>query len=140
MDVITTTQLVGIILGILFGTIIPFAISFGVAMKKRKEAKAEAERARTEAEKAEAEAKKAEAERDMYRATVGFVQDVENLYKDADALLKSNGLSCALMKKDSAMTKAQAYAIEKGYPFDSNVTSNNIEEIVEVTRNVNARK
>lgn len=140
MDAITTTKLIGIVLGILFGTIIPFAISFGVAMKKRKEAKAEAERAKTEAEKAAAEQKRAEAEKDMYEAAHKFVDEAEKLYKNVDPILKSNGLSSGPLKKDAAMTKLQGYAMENQYPFEKSHASEMIEEIVEFTKAVNAKK
>ena len=139
MDAITTAQLIGIILGILFGTIIPFAISFGVAMKKRKEAKAEAEKARSEAERAEAEQKKAEAENEIAELAKGFIVEAENLYKDVDTIVKQNGGTCGAQKKDSVMTKILQACLTKGTPYDAEHWSTYVDNFVAATRKVNAK-
>ena len=69
----------------------------------------------------------------------GLVQEAETAYKQVDQILKSQGGSgSGSVKKDSVMTKLQAHCIKKGIEFDSNYWSNKIDEIVTMTRKVNA--
>ena len=55
-------------------------------------------------------------------------------------MLKQRNASAGAVKKDTVMTKLQAYAMEKGYEFDAEFWSNQIDEIVALTRTVNAKQ
>ena len=113
------------IVGTLVTTTVPAIIALVKSIKKRAEAKTEAE--------------KTAAQNDMLNAVNGFIASAETLYKDIDSILKSQGKTSGANKKDSVMTKLQAYAIEKGYTFDGDFWSAKIDEIVALTREVNAK-
>lgn len=125
MDAITITKLVIIIATFVIGTVIPFVIALVVAHKKRKAAKTEAERVA--------------AEDDMKEALKGFIVEAEAAYKEYDAFMKGQQLTGGAVKKESVMTKALAYALEKGYEFNAEFIGKQIDNIVEMTRKVNAK-
>lgn len=108
-------------------TIVGLIIGLVKAIKKYKAAKTAAER----------EA----AMGDIARAATVFVAEVENLFKGSSTKLKADGINTSAIKKDSAMAKLQSYAISKGYSdiFDPEYWSKAIDDIVALTRNVNAR-
>ena len=111
--------------GVLFTTIIPLIISLAKAIKKRKEAKNEAEIA--------------EAEADLLQTAILLIDSAETLYKDVDKALKSKGESAGPVKKETVMMKLQTYANEKQYDFDAEKWSGVIDGIVKITKNVNGR-
>lgn len=126
MDIVEVLKIVSIVLGVLTGTIIPLVIKLAHVIKKRKEAETIAE--------------KAEADKDMLEVVNQFIESAEGLYKDIDTILKERGGTSGAVKKDSVMTKLQAYAIEQGYSFDAEYWSGKIDDIVALTRQVNAKK
>lgn len=126
MAVETIVKIIILVASFVITTAVPFIISLVNANKKRKEAKTEAE--------------KQAAINEMAEVAKGFIVQAEQLYKEYDALMKANGSTGGLVKKDSVMSKLQAYALEKGYTFDAEYWSNKIDSIVELTRKVNAKK
>ena len=126
MELETILKIVSIILGCICTTIIPLGISLVSAIKKRRAATTEAE--------------KEAATNDMLNVVNELISNAEALYKQVDTLSKQNGLgSLGTLKKDSVMTKLQAYAIDNGYEFDADYWSATIDEIVKLTREVNAK-
>ena len=121
-------------------TAIPFIIGLVDANRKRKVAKKAAEEATTEAELAKAEAAHQAAINDMLRQANVFVEQMEGLYKNIDAIVKEQGSTTGPLKKEGAMTKLQAYAIEHGYEFDAEYWSKYIDDTVKLTHNVNSQE
>ena len=120
-------------------TAVPFIIGLVDANRKRKAAKKAAEEATTEAELAKAEAAHQAAINDMLRQANVFVEQMEALYKSIDAIVKEQGSTTGALKKEGAMTKLQAYAIEHGYEFDAEYWSKWIDDTVKLTHNVNSQ-
>lgn len=89
--------------------------------------------------KAKTEAERQEALNDLKALAQGFVVDAESLYKDIDAIVKQNGKSCGAVKKDSVMTKIQDACLTKGVAFDKEYWSKVVDDLVTVTRQVNAK-
>lgn len=118
-------KIVGIALTFVAGTLIPCVIKLVKNGKALHEAKTEAER----------EA----AKNDMLSTVNTLVANAEQSYKEVDAVLKQRGASAGSVKKDSVMTKLQAYALDKGYEFDAEFWSAQIDEIVSLTKTVNAK-
>lgn len=106
-------------------TAIPTGIALIKAIKDRKAAKTEAE--------------KEKANSDLITQAETFIKEAETLYASVNTILKSQGLSAGEIKKDTVMTKLQAYAMERGYTFDVATWANKIDEIVELTRKVNSK-
>ena len=121
-------------------TAVPFIIGLVDANRKRKAAKKAAEEATTEAELAKAEAAHQAAINDMLRQANVFVEQMEGLYKNIDAIVKEQGSTTGSLKKEGAMTKLQAYAIEHGYEFDAEYWSKYIDDTVKLTHNVNSQE
>lgn len=124
---------------VLLGTIVSFVTALVKSIKKYKAAKTEAEQ----------EA----ALNDMTSAAQGFIADAEKLYADAEKLYEdytkqlvgtgapvTTSVKSGALKKDSVMAKLSQYALEKGYVFDSEYWSTVIDQLVELTKNVNAKK
>lgn len=109
----------------LFTTLIPTVI---VLIKKIKACA----KARTEAERQKAIG-------EIVDLAQGFVVEAETLYKDIDAIVKQNGKSCGAVKKDSVITKIQDACLTKGVAFDKEFWSTRIDELVKLTRQVNAK-
>lgn len=89
--------------------------------------------------KAKTEAERQEVLNDLKALAQGFVVDAESLYKDIDAIVKQNGKSCGAVKKDSVMTKIQDACLTKGVAFDKEYWSKVVDDLVTVTRQVNAK-
>lgn len=104
---------------------IPLVIALVTACKKRKAAKTNAE--------------KEAAENDLTETLTRLIEEAEVTYKEVDAMLKANNKSAGPVKKDSALTKLQAYALQKGYDFDLEKWSLKNDEIVRMTKQVNAK-
>lgn len=111
--------------GFLFTVLIP---TFVVMINRIKAAKS----AKTEAEKQEAL-------NDLKQLAQGFIVEAENLYKDIDAIVKEKGKTCGAVKKDSVMTKIQDACLMKGIAFDKDFWSAEIDDLVTMTRKVNAK-
>lgn len=132
-------KIIGVCIGVLFGTIAPLVISLIRSIKARKQAKIDALNAQSEAEKAEAEKRQAQAEMDMLNFVTALIENTEVAYKEVDAFMKAKGSTAGKVKKDVVMTKAESYAIKNGNEFDAEKWSNKIDELVKVTRNVNGK-
>ena len=106
-------------------TAIPFIIKLSSASK--------AKRAATTA------AEKEQAHNDMLAVVNGFIADAETAFKGFDALMRSQqNTTAGAMKKDTVITKLQAYALSHGYEFDAEFWSAKIDEIVAFTKKVNS--
>lgn len=88
----------------------------------------------------EQESKAECAKNDMMTYAETLISNAEQLFKQMDLLLKKNGESAGILKKESVMSKLLAYAISKNYEFDDEFWSNKIDEIVAFTRNVNTKE
>lgn len=104
---------------------VPLIIAFVNAIKKRKAAQTEAE--------------KTAANNEMLKVANDFIEYAEDAYKSVDKVLKSDGGSAGAIKKESVMTKLQAYAMNKGYEFDSDFWNAKVDELVAFTRKVNSK-
>lgn len=119
-------------IAVFIGTVVSFVIALVKNIKKYKNAKTVAEQ----------EA----AINDMKTAAQGFISDAEKLYEDYTKQLIGTGtpvttsIKSGALKKDSVMAKLSQYALEKGYVFDSEYWSGVIDQLVELTKNVNAKK
>lgn len=92
-----------------------------------------------EAEKAKLEALNSSATTDMLNVCNQLIANAETLYTDVSMILKREGKSAGAVKKDSVLSKLQAYAIEHGYNFDIDFWDTKIDEIVDLTKKVNAK-
>lgn len=119
--------IVASIAGLLFVTVIPTIVKYVKTWKEYKAAKTEAERQA--------------AINEMLGYANELVAAAEETYKKVDTLLKQDGgKGSGAVKKDSVMTKLQAKCIEKGIEFDSEYWSEKVDDIVKLTRTVNAQK
>ena len=126
MEAETIVKIVVAIATFLVAVLIPNVI---LLIKKWKEAKA----AKTDAEKQAIY-------NDMRDTALKLIQEAEETYKQVDGLIKQQGgTGSGAVKKDSVMTKLQAYCIEKGLVFDADYWSKKIDEIVEMTKKVNTK-
>lgn len=126
MDWLEIIKLVSIILSFVIGTAIPFIIALVNSVKKRKAAQTEAEK-----EKANAE---------IYNLAKQLVQGAEVAYEEFNTYMKNKGLTAGSLKKKDVMIELKSFALENGYAFNTETWSEKIDEIVELTRNVNAKK
>lgn len=120
----TIVKIIALVVSVI-STAVPFIISLVSTIKKYKAAKTEAE--------------KQAAINDMAEVAKSFIVDAEELYKQYDKLMKAQGSTGGAVKKDSVMTKLQAYALEHGYTFDAEFWSNKIDQLVALTRKVNSK-
>lgn len=109
------------------------------AVKAKINARKQMQAAESEAEKAKLEAESAQATVDMTNAAAELIENAENLYDDVAEALKAQGKSAGPVKKDSVMSKLQAYALTKGYGFDEQYWSDKVDALVTMTKNVNKR-
>lgn len=127
MDAETIIKIVSVIAGFVTATLIPSIIALVKYIKSYKAAKTEAE--------------KQAAINEMLGIAKDLVASAEETYKNVDAVLKGQGQSgSGAVKKDSVLTKLQATCIEKGIEFDEAYWSKTVDELVELTRQVNAKK
>ena len=123
-----------------FAAAIPLVIALWTTIKKKIKLAKELASTTDEAEKAKLKAANSEATTDMLQVCNSLIINAEILYADVAALLKREGKSAGIVKKDSVMSKLQAYALEHGYAFDAEYWSKKVDEIVELTRKVNVSK
>ncbi len=119
---------------------IPLAIALWTTIKKKIKLAKDLVCTTDEAEKAKLKAADSEATTDMLQVCNTLIANAETLYADVANLLKREGKSAGIVKKDSVMSKLQAYALERGYIFDAEYWANKVDEIVELTRKVNVSK
>lgn len=117
---------------ILLGTIVSFVTALVKSIKKYKTAKTLAEQ----------EA----AINDMKSAAQEFISDAEKLYENYTKQLVGTGVAVTTsvksgeLKKKSVMSDLSQYAQGKGYVFDAEYWSKVIDDLVSMTKNVNAKK
>ena len=139
MPIETILKIVSAVASILFTILVPSVIALVKYVKACKKAKEAAQEAKNEEERQRAEAEKQAALNELKELAHGFVADAESLYKDIDATLKAQGKTCGAIKKDSVMTKIQDACITKGIAFDKEFWSAAVDELVALTRKVNAK-
>lgn len=122
---VETIVKIAYLIGVFFVGVIPTMIALLKSLKSKRLAKTEAE--------------KEAAKTNMRDHLTTLIESAEKLYKGVDVALKSQGQSAGPMKKDSVISKLQTYAINAGYTFDVEYWSEKIDELVEFTRNVNAK-
>lgn len=119
---------------------IPLAITLYVTIKKKIKLAKDLACTTDEVEKVKLKAADSEARTEMLQVCNSLIANAEALYADVANLLKREGKSAGIVKKDSVMSKLQAYALERGYTFDVEYWDKKVDEIVELTRKVNASK
>lgn len=126
MGKIELVKIILLALSFIITTAIPFCIKLASTIKAKKSAMSEAEKER--------------AHNDMISVVNGFIADAEVAFKGFDALMRSQqNTTAGAMKKDTVLTKLQAYALSQGYVFDSEYWSQKIDEIVAFTKKVNSK-
>jgi len=125
MNIEEVLKIIGLILSGIITTLIPCVVAIVGSVKAYKEAKTKEE--------------KAKATNDMLSTLNTLVVDAETTYKDVNALLKQQSKTAGTVKKDVVMTKLQAFALKNSYLFDAEFWSAKIDEVVELTRKVNAK-
>lgn len=123
-----------------FAAAIPLAIALWMAIKKKIKLAKDLACTTDEAETAKIKAADSEATTDMLQVCNSLIVNAETLYADVANLLKREGKSAGIVKKDSVMSKLQAYALEHGHTFDADYWDKKVDEIVELTRKVNVSK
>lgn len=118
---------------------IPLVIGLIVVIKQKINTAKQIIAANDEKAKAEAKAADAEATTAMYSYANELVEAAEVLYKDVNISLKEQGKSAGPVKKDSVMSKLQMFALEHNYTFDFDKWSDTVDQIVKLTKNVNAK-
>lgn len=127
MDYNQIIAIIGSVASFLFVTLIPSIIALVKNIKAKKEAKTEAERQAIE--------------NDMLNQVNGLIASAEETFKELDKSLKNNGQKgCGALKKDTVMNKLQTYALQKGIVFDADYWSKKVDELVTMTKKVNAAK
>jgi hypothetical protein len=87
------------------------------------------------------EADKKQAQIEMLEQANALIMVAEETYTLFDRVMKQqNNSSAGALKKDSVLTKLQAYALSKGYEFDSEYWSAKVDEIIKFTKSVNGKK
>lgn len=119
---------------------IPFIIALVVNVKSKIKIRKELASVIDDTEKAKLEATNSAATTEMLNACNQLIANAEALYADVSNILKKEGKSAGPVKKDSVMSKLQAFAIERGYDFDAAYWNEKIDEIVNLTKKVNASK
>lgn len=83
-------------------------------------------------------AAKEAANNDLLNQLNAFIQEAEEAYANVNAVLKARGESAGSAKKESVLSKLREYALDHGYDFDSVAWGEKIDEVVALTRKVNA--
>lgn len=126
MEIKDILTIISAVASFLLVTLIPTVIGL---VKKWKDANA----AKTDAEKQAIY-------NDMLNQVNSLVANAETTFAALDESLKSKGKSgCGALKKDIVMNKLQTYALTKGIEFDADFWGKKIDELVTVTKTVNAK-
>ena len=120
---ITWLDIVLAVAGFLISAI-PLTIALVSAHRARKMAKTDAE-----VEKSKA---------DMKEYAMVLMIGAEKLYSNVNNILKQTGDTAGELKKDSVMSKLQSYAFEKGYNFDKEYWSQEIDTTISATKQINS--
>ena len=139
MDIQETLKIVYAV-SAFFAAASPLAIALWATIKKKIKLAKDLACTTDEAEKAKLKAADSEATTDMLQVCNSLIINAETLYADVANLLKREGKSAGIVKKDSVMSKTQAYAHDHGYIFDAEYWDKKVDEIVELTRKVNVSK
>lgn len=127
MDLKDILTIVSAVASFLFVTLIPSIIALIKKWKAAKEAKTEAERQAIY--------------NDMLGQVSTLVANAETTFKALDDSLKNQGKTgCGALKKETVMQRLQTYALTKGIDFDADYWGAKVDEIVAVTKKVNARE
>lgn len=127
MEIKDILTIVSTIASFLLVTLIPTIIGL---IKKWKAAKA----AKTDAEKQSIY-------NDMLNQVTNLIENAETTFSALDKSLKAQSLpGCGAQKKSQVMDKLQLYAIQKGIDFDTEYWSKKVDEVVAVTKKVNAKE
>lgn len=126
------------ILGIIVTVVIPFAIKVYVSFKKSKAAITKADADKIAAEEAE---RKAAQMLEMTNKANEIIESLENKFASQNAILKQVNPTQTLgsVKKECALAEMSEYATVIGATFDREYWSKKIDEIVQMTSNVNSR-
>lgn len=125
MQILDILKIVISIASALLCTLIPTIVLFIKKCKAAKNAKTQAE--------------KEAVYNEMLQLVNKFVQDAEDTWRDVNDTLKSQGKDgCGKQKKSSVMDKLQIYCLQKGLTFDSDYWSQKVDDLVTLTRQVNA--
>lgn len=136
----TILKIVSIVASFLFATLIPFIIAAIKKGKAYKQAQEEIAAAKTEEDRKAAELKAETAKNELLDMTNSLIQEAENTYKNVDKILKTQtGTGSGAVKKESVMTKLQAACLERGVEFDADYWSAKIDELISLTKAVNAK-
>ena len=119
--------------------VIPLVSSLVVVIKKKIKLNKQLDATIDEAEKAKLEAENAQATIDLTNVLGEFIANAEALYADVATQLKVQGKTAGAVKKDSVMSKLQAYALSKNYEFDETYWSAKVDETIALTKEVNAK-
>lgn len=118
---------------------IPLLLSLIAAIKRFHKAKTDALEATDEAGKLQADAEAAEAKLDLMDYAKQLITTAEETFDTVNKIMKQRGESAGPIKKEVVMAKLQSYATENGYDFDETKWSNEVDAIVQLTREVNKR-
>lgn len=118
---------------------IPLLLSLIAAIKRFHKAKTDALEATDEAGKLQADAEAAEAKLDLIDYAKQLITTAEETFDTVNKIMKQRGESAGPIKKEVVMAKLQSYATENGYDFDETEWSNEVDAIVQLTREVNKR-
>lgn len=116
---------------------IPLLLSLIAAIKRFHKAKTDALEATDEAGKLQADAEAAEAKLDLIDYAKQLITTAEETFDTVNKIMKQRGESAGPIKKEVVMAKLQSYATENGYDFDETEWSNEVDAIVQLTREVN---
>lgn len=118
---------------------IPLLLSLIAALRRFHKAKSAAMDATDEAGKLQADAEAAEAKLDLIEYAKQLIMTAESTFDTVNKIMKARGESAGPIKKEVVMAKLQSYATESGYEFNEDEWSKKVDEIVELTREVNKR-
>lgn len=137
MNFATIMYIIAAVVGFVLAAI-PLVGSLIVVIKKKIKLNKQLDATTDEAERAKLEAENAQATVDMTNVLGELIQNAEELYADVALQLKTSGKTAGAVKKDSVMSKLQAYALSKGYDFDEQYWSDKVDTTVALTKKVNA--
>lgn len=137
MDFATIMYIIAAVGGFVVAAI-PLVCSLIAVIKKKIKLNKQLDATTDEAERAKLEAENAQATVDMTNVLGELIQNAEELYADVALQLKTSGKTAGAVKKDSVMSKLQAYALSKGYDFDEQYWSDKVDTTVALTKKVNA--
>lgn len=117
---------------------IPLLLSLIATIKRFHNAKKDALDATDEAGKLQADAEAAEAKLDLINYAKQLITTAESTFDTVNKIMKQRGESAGPIKKEVVMAKLQSYATENGYDFDEAEWSNEVDNIVKLTKEVNS--